>query len=305
MLLQMAVADAYAIPFEFVKSYEEHGLVNDLKTYKQHPRYKELRPSQFTDDTLRSVATARRVILHGHPAHVEPLFEPLTYLKAIQTAVRYDPRKGWSKRFQQLLEDNINTPTLLLSRKITKRAESNGSIMGCLPLGYLKNPHDIRMAATAQAIATHSVTTAPFAQALALAAHYFIYDLGAPRDLMQFLDTEAEGFYECFKQYPPETKWLKTPIDMTAEQTAFAVFRLLEDCHSLTEIMRKAVDMMGDTDSVAALAVGIASCSADYEEDLPQHLIDGLDEGEGKDFLTRIDLDLEELILRTAQQNVA
>jgi ADP-ribosylglycohydrolase len=56
-----------------------------------------------------------------------------------------------------------------------------------------------------------------------------------------------------------------------------AVLYLVRNNDSLVDIMKEAVDIGGDTDSVAALAVGIASCSKEVTNDIPQELIDTLD----------------------------
>lgn len=295
MLLEMAVADAYGIAFEFVKDYDAHGLKNDL-TFQQNPRYPELRPSQYTDDTLRSIATWRAITSRASSASP---FNPETYGEHILLEYMRDRRPGWSKRFQKYLHDHVIEERHAHPRKflrgISTRKESNGSIMGCLPCGVLHHPVDVRLAASTQALATHSAATIPFAQAMALSAHYFIYDLGPPRELEMFLENEVEGWSPNF-----DSVWHgpMSDIDMSAKKTAYAVLCLLYHGTSLTGIMKEAIKVGGDTDSVAALAVGIASCSADYENDIPQSMIDALDNGGtwGADYLRDIDSEMTRYI---------
>jgi ADP-ribosyl-[dinitrogen reductase] hydrolase len=288
MLLSIATADAYAIPWEFVKNPEEHGLVNDLQTYQQHPRYGpvgELVPSQYTDDTLRSIATAL-VVINNKDGEI---FNPVSYARTIQLVYSQDRRRGWSKRFQSYLEEMVDASPVEFMRGIKGRASSNGAIMGCLPLAYLKREEDVRLAATVQAIVTHSPTTAVDAQRMALAARFFLG--GAPRaELIDYLNHNIDGDPNFDYQRPP------IEVNMSASETAYAVIHLLtEEEPSLSAILHRAVELGGDTDSVAALAVGIASCSDEYSRDLPEKLVNELDKGRGKYYLKSLDRKLMEV----------
>ncbi len=289
MLLAAAVADAYAIPFEFVQNPGEHGLVNDLQTYQQHPRYDDLKPSQYTDDTLRSIATALVVINNDG----QSVFDPTAYVKALQRVVSRDRRKGWSKRFQQYLEANLEASPVEFLRGLSEKAATNGAIMGCLPLGYLGNPADVRRAAAVQALTTHSAETAVYAGMMALSAHFFLHNPSEDfASLKGFLLEEGEGggldALTVSGGHRPE------PVDMSAKSTAAAVLWLLGRSDSLSGILREAVELGGDTDSVAALAVGIASCTKAYRHDLPEKLVDELDHGRGRPYLLSLEEKLRE-----------
>jgi ADP-ribosyl-[dinitrogen reductase] hydrolase len=278
MLLELAVADAYAISFEFVKDWSKHGLVNDLSGYQQHPEYSDLKPSQYTDDTQRTIATGW-TICSGDWA------DPTNFLHTLLAEYQRSPRTGYSKRFQTLIESMEGKTGIDVMRAITRRADSNGSIMGCLPCGFLPLASDVRIAATSQAIATHSFSTVPYAQSMALCVNHFLRG-GERRDLPLYLITESEG--------PSEGSRPKVGgVSMKASDTCAAVLHLL-GCgeyspryESLSEVLLNAVALKGDTDSVAALAVGIASLSGEFEKDLPRHLIDGLEWGDDH---TRSDL---------------
>lgn len=286
MLFEMAVADSYCIPFEFVDDPESHGLVNDLATYQQHPRYDGLKPSQFTDDTQRSIANAKVVLAYNW-------HDPCAYVRAMQEEFCRDPRDGYSHRFQTFMEENTSTYPLDWLRAIPIRKESNGSIMGAAPLGYLFDPVEVRLAANLQAMTTHSIATAPFAQTIALASHYFIYELGEREDLLGFLFEEVEGVDQALGDIVLGGDYPKGPVKMTARDTCHAVLGLLKRCNSLTEIIKAAVDLRGDTDSVAALSVAIASTSKDYEDDLPQSLKEGLEFGNTVQHSRLLNLDID------------
>jgi ADP-ribosylglycohydrolase len=268
MLLEIAVADGYSIAFEFVKDPAQHGLRNDLATYQQNPRYDTLLPSLHTDDTQRSLAVANWIMDGDY-------FAPDSFIEYLKLEFANYPRAGYSKGFQALMEEDLSAIDMM--RRITHKADSNGSIMGVLPCGYLRDPVDVRMAATIQAITTHSHATVPYAQGLAMAAHYFIHDLGSRTDLLEFLKSECEG--DLAENVPDKATGFS---GMTAKLTAETVLALVLGTNSLSDMLYRAVDLRGDTDSIAALAVGLGSVCREIENDLPQVLIDGVEQGDPK-----------------------
>ena len=94
MIYEMAVADAYAIAFEFVPDTPDRP--NDLKTFHQHPKYIELAPGQYTDDTQRSIGNAN-VLLSGE------WWNMMAYANEYVSQFKLDPREGYSRGFQKLL----------------------------------------------------------------------------------------------------------------------------------------------------------------------------------------------------------
>ena len=269
MLLEIALADSYGIGFEFVPS-EGDTRPNNGRQYYQNPKYLDLMPGCYTDDTQRSLANVCALI-DGDPLSI------WTYADAYVTTFQHDPRNGYSRRYQTFLE-SVKTADEFIAT-IDTSAESNGSIMGVLPLGYLPTAGQVRAAAAAQAMTTHAHTTVPYAQSLALMAHYYIY-----RDNYadQYPDAQsfhrANMFWPNGKTYSIDRK--SGPVKMTAHDTWCAVMGLQRYDNLLT-MLRAAVDLRGDTDSVAALAVGLASLSPNVENNLPKSLYDGL---EGKPF---------------------
>src|SRR5690606_9982456 len=101
MLFEMAIADAYAVAFEFA---EDEAPANDLLSYHRNPAFAELEPARFTDDTHRAIANAE-VILGG-----DGIFDPETYVRQYQEIYRRDPRYGYSRRYHAYLKANLDTP---------------------------------------------------------------------------------------------------------------------------------------------------------------------------------------------------
>ena len=59
---------------------------------------------------------------------------------------------------------------------------------------------------------------------------------------------------------------------------------------TLSGLLRDCVDFCGDVDTVAAIAMAAGACSAEYENDLPEHLYKNLENGAfGAEYLEKID----------------
>lgn len=279
MLLEMAVADAYGIGFEFVPDSADRP--NDLSRYHMHPKYGNeingLKPGNYTDDTQRAIANAL-VVLQGNP------LDPFSYMEYYLRVFRADPRKGYSKRYQSLLESvtamepDDSKAVHVFNASVTRKATSNGSIMGVAPLGYLHSPNTVALAAAIQAMTTHGIETVIYAQAIALFAHYHIYNNRYPKV------TNVDSFINQYSGSEDLVQWEDVAIprvDMSAKTTYKAVRQCL--ClERITQIMLRAVEMTGDTDSVAASAVALASVAPDrYTNDIPDHLMDSLEAADG------------------------
>ncbi len=285
MFLQCAVADAYGIGFEFV---DDNRHPNDLKGYYQHPTYDDMIPGHFTDDTQRSIANAL-VILEN----TDGLFNPLVYCEAYQNIFVDDPRAGYSRRYEQFLRDNCEVDArefaLLLERKPT-----NGAVMGAAVLGYLKTPQEVMLAAACQAISTHSYTTIPYAQIIALSAHYFIHVGGLKENLREFLEHHLGSSSKDLRTFILFGE-SEGPITMGAKSVTALMINELPRNNSLSDLIRLAVDRGGDTDSAAAVLVAVASCSSEYKQDIPDALLDGLERSPwGAPYLLDLDEKLRE-----------
>ena len=287
MLLEMAIGDAYGIGFEFVKDTKHP---NDLSQFFQHPKYSNLIPGQYTDDTQRSLANVMVIATKDY-------LNPLDYAIAYVNEFKASPRDGYSRGFQALIESCDNGLALLNNVLPTKL--SNGSIMGAAPLGYLEEISNVKRAAGIQAMVTHSWETVPWAQMISLAAHYFLYDIGPKNELNQFLLMNvdfAEEFNPEFIQLP----YLFSPIivkdsivtkcDMTAKHTALHAVWAVLHYDNLADMLKHCVNVGGDTDSLAALAMAIGSSSKEVKNNLPNHLYDTLENnGRGLDYITQLE----------------
>lgn len=284
MLFEMAVADAYAIPFEFVKHTGDRP--NDLKTYHRHPKYDELLTAQYTDDTQRSLANANVVLSH------DP-FSPVSYAQSYVDTFKADPREGYSRGYQSFIKSVTTADEFLY--KIRSDRASNGCVMGAAVLGYLPELWRVKLAAKVQTIVTHHPSAATHAQIVAIAAHALLKGR-KKADLHQLVMLHADwnsdkDEYHRWKDMLDDT--MGTSIKASSI-SAYAISACMRH-NKMSDIIFEAVERGGDTDSAAATAIAIASCTDEIENDLPAELVDGLENGAyGRDYLKSVDKQLTE-----------
>lgn len=284
MLIEMAAADAYAVAWEFT---EEQAGANDLSAFHRHPTHLELVPGRYTDDTQRAVANAK-VVLSGE----DDWFSPAAYVAAYQAETATDPRPGWSRGFGEYLADNRAASPASFMRRLRRRA-TNGCLMGVAPLGYLPDVHAVKTAATMQTVATHAGAAVPLAQCIALAAHFFVADIAPRSRLREWLRQTVEWDGSSDRTYvltgmrrdPPKAR-------MPARTVAAAALWAVTNLDSQSEILKWAVAHGDDTDSLAAVAVSIASACPAIASDLPDALVGTVETPDRRGVLRQMDADL-------------
>ena len=69
---------------------------------------------------------------------------------------------------------------------------------------------------------------------------------------------------------------------------------------SLVELLMDCINFGGDVDTVATIALAAASCSSDYEHDIPDVLVSGLENRSyGRKYIEKLDIKLATLIHRS------
>lgn len=275
MLTEIAIADAYGAGFEFC-SEDKIISQNNLDLYSKHELYDIL--GKYTDDTQMSIAIVE-FILSGQEWNKENIAS-----KFIECFKR-DVRLGYSEGFFNLLSKVESSKELL--ELIIPTSERNGAAMRSVPIGFLKNKEDVIALTKLQAQVTHdSPIGIQSSCAVALAAHFGTHQKGSIRDLESFLESEQYGNWDY--------NW-KDRVSLNAYDTVSAALTCLLKHSSLSELLKSCINLGGDTDSVAAIAVGLATCFKEYKKDLPIQLYNNLNEDKyGISFL----LDLESKFLK-------
>ena len=271
MIVEIAIADAYGCGFEFAKQeiIEEH---NNLNYFIKHP--KDDICGQYTDDTQMSIALVEHIL--GY----KPRNKLAIANSFVETFMR-DPRKGYARRFQELLESLTCGQELL--DKIEPISIRNGAMMRSVPLCLIPNEDEMLKFAETQASITHDnhwgITSSKI-------IGYLAYHTLRGKSLRDII-CEIEYKFN----FTPNLSWTgRVPCD--AEATLHAVFAVLDASESYGDALLRSVYLGGDTDSVAAIAAGIISLS-DYpitSYNSLDNLYDNLENGEyGRDYLESLD----------------
>ena len=274
MLLETAIGDAYGAAFEFGDPYFAR-CCNQVSGYMTRSRR-----GRYTDDTQMSIAIAE-VMVEGLAWTKENLAD-----RFVQ-AFKRDPRLGYARGFQAFLAGVRNGREFL--DKILPHSDRSGSAMRAGAIGVLPSLPEVMERSAVQASLTHdTVDGVAAAQAASLMTHYFVYDLGDKADLGGFLEAYVPGDWSR-----PWAGYVDIKGRDCVHAAVTAVMR--HDC--LTAVLWQCVAFGGDVDTVAAIAMGPASCSRQVEQDLPQRLIDDLEnETYGRDYLIELDRKLLGLI---------
>lgn len=274
MLLELAVGDAYGAGFEYASDSILRR--NDLSTYIQHPKH-SLNPGHYTDDTQMSLAIAEAIVSKDE-------WIPNLLAQRFVDVFHRDPREGYASRFYQFLLQTRTGEEFLAN--IHPASDKSGAAMRAAPIGVFADMAEVLEKAAIQARLTHDTPAGiGAAQASALMAHYFLYDLGDKSALGTFLDAQVPG-YHWSEEWVGEVGgkgWMSVRAAVTA----------VTQHSQLSDILRACVDFGGDVDTVATIALAAASCSREVIQDLPQHLVDGLEnQTYGRDYICALDAKL-------------
>lgn len=272
MLVEIAIADAYGAGFEYVKQ----GIVeerNDLKCYYQHPKHLSIKPGCYTDDTQMALGISE-LLISGTP------WTPKNLADKFVVGFRRDKRQGYAGGFYHLLLGTDNGKQLL--ERIRPQSEKSGGAMRAMPIGVLPSVPQVIEYATIQAAITHNTENGlAAAVGSALLTHFAIYQLDSKRHAHRFLHEFLPGKFRI--PWRGKTSGQGVVI-VSAALTAF------QRNDTLSGLLRDCVDFCGDVDTVAAIAMAAGACSAEYENDLPEHLYENLENGAfGAGYLEKID----------------
>ena len=274
MLIELAVGDAYGAGFEYVNSQLIRQF-NTLAAYRRHPRH-GTKPGEYTDDTQMSLAVAEAIVA-GDPWTPEALAERFV------NAFKRDPREGYAQGFHTFLTRIRDSRQFL--ELIQPTSDKSGAAMRAGPIGIFPTIAEVTERATVQARLTHDTPDGIHAAvAAALMTHYCLYQLGRRDQIGHFLEQLVPGAWtDPWRGKVGSKGWMSVQAAVTALARNERMSALLLDC----------INFGGDVDTVATIALAAGSCSAEVEQDLPQHLLDGLERGPyGYDYIASLDRQL-------------
>ncbi|KZN28617.1 hypothetical protein N480_11030 [Pseudoalteromonas luteoviolacea S2607] len=278
MLLEIAIGDAYGAGFEFAKR-EKITQFNNLSAYHEHGL--GIAPGHYTDDTQMSLALAE-LIIDGET------WDKQTITRKFIDCFKRDQRLGYSKGFYAFLNSISNADEFLA--KIKPNSVANGAAMRSVPIGLFPTIEEVLHKAEVQASITHNTPIGiNSSQAVALASHYFYYKLGPKAQLGEFVQSHTNIQWN--------TNW-HGEVACCGYETVNALLSVLLSEDSYSALLTQSVAFGGDVDTIAACALGIASLSDEYKNDLPSFLYEELENNDyGKDYLIERSRQLHSAIL--------
>lgn len=276
MLIELAIGDAYGAGFEYANEMIRY---NDLSKYVKHPRH-GLYPGQYTDDTQMSIAIAE-MIISGEE------WTPINIANKFVKCFKRDWRDGYARGFQKFLESIDSGEDFL--KHIRPNSDKSGAAMRACPIGIYPDLSEVLDKAEIQAKLTHDTKDGiAAAKAAAMMTHLCIYD----KEVFSYVAFICNGLNAHIPGYEWEKDWVgkvKSKGWMSVKAAVTAVRRNLK----LSDLLKDCINFTGDTDTVATIAMAAASCSSEYNKDIPQNLIDGLENGKyGKDYIEYLDEEL-------------
>ncbi|MBI3229892.1 MAG: ADP-ribosylglycohydrolase family protein [Burkholderiales bacterium] len=274
MLLEIAIGDAYGAGFEFgpTEKIRQH---NHATHYQVHEL--GIAAGNYTDDTQMSIAVAE--VLLASTTH-----DSDAYAAAFVRCYQRDPRLGYAKGLQELF-GQCQDGAALRRALHTPNSRRNGAAMRAVPLALIADIPSLRRAAQAQAAVTHNSAEGLLsAQVVALIGHFLLYQQVAIQDIPALIAQHM--------QFALRSDWSEE-VACDALQTIHAVNTALLRNRRMSTLLRDCVNFGGDVDSVAAIAMGLASLTDEYEKDIPVTLLSHLENGAyGKNYLHQLDAQL-------------
>jgi len=291
MLLEIAIGDAYGNPYEFAP-IDYIAANNDGLTYRSRDSKHGIRGGgEYTDDTQMSLAVAETIL--SEPQYLKPATFASGFINAYKREIPY--RTGYGSRIRVVLT-NTNSGPEFISEVTEPHSSSNGCVMRVLPCGILSNPEMVQNAAISQCMASHLHHDAVDAsRILALVAHSSIYngDIGFEQHVYWAL--KECGFDIEHKVIDYHKQFDEIPVDAMA--TVGAVFDVINRSYDYVDVLKNSIAFGGDVDSVAALAMGLASLTPHINKTIPISLYGGLEDGTfGRGYCQALDNRIESFI---------
>jgi ADP-ribosylglycohydrolase len=282
MLLEIGIGDAYGASFEFAPR-EFIDSFNNLDGYLTNPVFGAIGNGRYTDDTQMSLALAEFIIDGAEFTHVA-LADRFFHV------FKRDPRPGYSGVFYKILMSSDTSNQMM--ERLGGNGEGSGAAMRACPLGVYSDPEVIKQRSDIQAKVTHNSDHGIVSsRAVAMASHFFIRDLGRPMEVLDYVNQEV-GIID----------WSQEPQGEAANKgipAAHAAINVAARNLSYRDILRRSVAMGGDVDTIAAVAMGLASCSSHHERELPQELVDQFENSTyGLNYLRLVGTQLDKVAIR-------
>ncbi len=297
MLLGVAIGDTFGREFEnHNREWIATHLVMDAYPSKE---------CYYTDDTQMTIAVAELMVT-GLPFCKESL------AAFFMRAYHRDPRTGYSALTMSQLTAGPDSESFLLSLsdEMRNKRQSDGAAMRALPIGLYPDVQDVIHSSYINAESTHGHPHAVAGSlGVAILAHGLYYNkipykhiipyllsIGTshfPKDVMKHLENLENKLVfspEIILGHHNISKGIPYEESLPFLGAVLSLIKHFGNCPN--EVLKQAILLGGDTDTVAAVALGAALIIHPFTV-LSSFLSDGLESGAyGKDFIIRLGTDL-------------
>jgi ADP-ribosylglycohydrolase len=286
MLIESAIGDAYGACFEWGCMPEEIAAYAELQYLSAQPGL--VKPGCYTDDTQMMIALAESLV-EGD------FWTKVSIANRFVECFARDERRGYAPGFFNILLNTVSSGEGgrgLLAR-IDGHSDRSGAAMRAAPVGLFPDLQKVKEKSAVQCGITHnSLGGMTSGLCVALMAHYFYYRLGNRHDLNQWLMVQlSEEMPRLSLHSIIESPWPPgRMVSVSGWECVRAAKTAILENDTMSTILKQAVASGGDTDTVATIAMAVASCSDEIKQDLPQNLYDDLENGKyGRDYLIALD----------------
>jgi ADP-ribosyl-[dinitrogen reductase] hydrolase len=288
MLLGMATGDACGFRFENLPADEVKGLLSE-----------DLEPGKYTDDTQQALAVSELMISDSP-------FNEWNLSKYLLMVYQRDKREGYSQLTRKMLEESPDPDSFLSyipeNEKILRK--SDGAAMRALPLGFFARREDVISYALKSAAITHGHQEACAVTVAIASIAYERYHFKTPfneiwwriRDSIVNVSSDTVRYCDkCANLSSPDREVILEShrsygVPYTDARILLgAVLCLLKFFGEDQErVLREALLLGGDTDTTAAIVLGIALLHVKPVRKISD-LINGLENGRfGRSYLEKI-----------------
>lgn len=273
MLVEVAIADAFGCGFEFRPQEEVKAFNNLLLGYRPDHPETGVKSGHYSDDTHMTIALVE-LALEGRP------WTMLSVANAFVKNYKRDPRPwGYSKRMRDALEGSRHGTEFL--QHVDRCSGASGAAMRAMPcaLGAYSRA-GMQWRADVQAEVTHA-TVEGRTSAIAAATLGYEFRHG-PFNFNIFANAFNMFDFDWKKDWVgrvPCSGLAVVHAAVTAINTGW--FRGgFEGSYSMAKTLKNCVAFGGDTDTVAAVAIGALSLGgSEVTRDLPPILYEKLENG--------------------------
>lgn len=206
--------------------------------------------SRFTDDTLHTIALMDS-ILHDIP-----------YERLLKKYFHQYPNRGHGKMFYKWAYSNSFEPY---------NSFGNGSAMRTSPVGWIGDkPSEVMLYATKYASVTHNHTDG-IRGAIVTSLVILMARTGIPQNNIH--QVIKEKFYPSIDKYDYDWLVKNYTFDVTCRGTVPVAVSIFTISNSYEDCIRRCVAVGGDTDTLCAIAGGMAEAKWGVSDDIKQQAL--------------------------------